>query len=221
MTTSWKSLMWVVIGAALWGSSGINAIAITKKVDRVQNVTIYGSSMISEVIRGVVIDDLLPAGIHTITLTGLSRALDDRSVEISGVGKAEILDVKLSLTTAPVEKDEKYMKILNALVAQRDDLAFQSETVAKQIEVVTTKNKSLHLYIDAVLNASLVTMKSSQDLVTFLGFQDEQLKKLNDDLLAYSKQQKKVLASIKDIDETIKKLRALGECDSDLLCLLT
>jgi fumarate reductase subunit D len=58
----------------------VDAISITKKVDRVENVTIYGSSQVSQVFRAVVIDDPLPAGIHSVTLTGLSTTMDDRTV---------------------------------------------------------------------------------------------------------------------------------------------
>jgi fumarate reductase subunit D len=185
----------------------VDAISITKKVDRVENVTIYGSSQVSQVFRAVVIDDPLPAGIHSVTLTGLSTTMDDRSVEISGVGVAQILDIKLMSTTIPFEHDEAFIKLRNTMTAQRADLVSRSKTAAQELKILLVRNNSWTHYANTVLNASVWPEKSLDEFASFLDFQDVQLKKLSDDMSASVELQEKVHTEIRDTDAVIQNLK--------------
>jgi fumarate reductase subunit D len=185
----------------------VDAISITKKVDRVENVTIYGSSQVSQVFLAVVIDDPLPAGIHSVTLTGLSTTMDDRSVEISGVGVAQILDIKLMSTTIPFEHDEAFIKLRNTMTAQRADLVSRSKTAAQELKILLVRNNSWTHYANTVLNASVWPEKSLDEFASFLDFQDVQLKKLSDDMSASVELQEKVHTEIRDTDAVIQNLK--------------
>jgi hypothetical protein len=201
--------MWLVllISALLGVLHPVDAISITKKVDRVENVTIYGSSQVSQVFRAVVIDDPLPAGIHSVTLTGLSTTMDDRSVEISGVGVAQILDIKLMSTTIPFEHDEAFIKLRNTMTAQRADLVSRSKTAAQELKILLVRNNSWTHYANTVLNASVWPEKSLDEFASFLDFQDVQLKKLSDDMSASVELQEKVHTEIRDTDAVIQNLK--------------
>jgi hypothetical protein len=166
-----------VMVAVLTGS-GVDALSVVVNDTKVASVIIFGSGM-AEITRKFLIPESLPAGSHTVTITGLSSSLDERSLEITGVGKGEILDTKLTATSRPRESNSMYQSLLHDLQSQQRDQMHQYDLANRQIELLSERSLIFREYITFIFRTNS-SMKSVHDAIDVLDVRDEQLKKIDE-----------------------------------------
>jgi hypothetical protein len=166
-----------VMVAVLTGS-GVDALSVVVNDTKVASVIIFGSGM-AEITRKFLIPESLPAGSHTVTITGLSSSLDERSLEITGVGKGEILDTKLTATSRPRESNSMYQSLLHDLQSQQRDQMHQYDLASRQIELLNERSFIFREYITFIFRTNS-SMKSVHDAIDVLDVRDEQLKKIGE-----------------------------------------
>ena len=185
----------------------IHALAITQRADKIESVLIYGGE-ISQVTRSVSIKEHLPSGIHLISVTGLCRSLDDRSVEVSGVVDAEILDVKVMEVSTQKENNPEYSKLLTTLRNLVDELRHQI-LINDRLSVSNDKRaESVYLYIDHALNSSVT--KTITQATELLVFQDQQIKDINAARLEFMVNHRKLQINVKRVEDAIDMLITTG-----------
>jgi hypothetical protein len=205
-------MVMVMVVAMVLMSVDVDAVSLILNETKVVSVTIFGSGM-SEVTRSVMIQESLPAGLHSVTVAGLSSFLDERSLEITGVGRAEILDIKMTVLTSSREKDAGYQSLLRDLRSQLEELPSQVTSANSKVDVILEKSHMFRAYVKSLFDCtsnSSAAFKTAEEAFNMLDSQETQLNKMNEDVRKQIKLKEKLNAEMVYLRTEIQNLQQSG-----------
>ena len=176
-------LKYCTIALLLFQLDTIRALVLNVPSSTIREVTIGGT--IAEITRTFDLHDV-PNGLHSIVIDHLPSTVDEKSIQVAGLGEAEVVSTTIENQVIARELDKEFAELVSTLKKVYTKLTEGLHSLTLEHRRIYGRIASLDSYVqDAVrTSVSRTTPLTLDQLTATLDYQEKALGDLNEKILA-------------------------------------
>ena len=175
-------LKYCAIALLLFQSDTIRALVLNVPSSTIREVTIGGT--IAEITRTFDLHNV-PNGLHNIVIDHLPNTVDEKSIQVAGLGDAEVVSTTIENRVIARESDNEFSELVSTLKKVYTKLTEGLHSLTLEHRRVYGRIASLDSYVQDVMRTSVshTTPLTLDQLTATLDYQEKALGDLNEKIL--------------------------------------
>lgn len=206
--------MFITAALFVLATADEQVISVSSKVS---SVKIHGNK--AEVTRSLSVDKYRDDSYVTVRVDGLTNQLEDRSVRVKGLGRAEIIESTVSSRTVPRDAMPEYRLQMAFLQQLGDHLAGQSDAARASLQRAKAQKDYVEMYTRTSIDPNkrkpedgtpAPALLPAQSMLEILAFQDSVAADMDTKIAAASRDLAASTARASAIQSSLEALRNRG-----------
>eukprot|EP00598_Pedospumella_elongata_P005988 CAMPEP_0184970786 /NCGR_PEP_ID=MMETSP1098-20130426/3135_1 /TAXON_ID=89044 /ORGANISM="Spumella elongata, Strain CCAP 955/1" /LENGTH=711 /DNA_ID=CAMNT_0027492765 /DNA_START=79 /DNA_END=2214 /DNA_ORIENTATION=- len=200
-------LKYCAIALLLFQLDTITALVLNVPSSTIREVTIGGT--IAEITRTFNLHDV-PNGLHSVVIDHLPSTVDEKSIQVAGLGDAEVVSTTVENQVIARELDKEFAELVSTLKRVYTKLTEGLHSLTLEHRRVYGRIASLDSYVQDVMRTSVsrTTPLTLDQLTATLDYQEKALGDLTEKILALDQKinaTQNVVATLVTINDKLQK----------------